>query len=227
MASCVRSSSLLGDKNIVVIPNAMPVDKFKPDNQMVARIKLGLPLDKKIILFGADDNLCKRKGGDILHKSMLELSKSYDREYIVILTFGHFKLDLSFLAISKGYVDNEGDLSLMYSAADCYCFPSRADNAPLTVGESMLCGTPVVATPVGNVRELIQHRKTGYICKDWSPTEMCKGILFVLKTLNKRDDIGLPFRIRKVVAAHNDPATAAKRHLVVYNGVVNHDTKSL
>jgi len=45
------------------------------------------------------------------------------------------------------------DLRALYQQADLFIFPSAAEALPSVVTESMFCGTPVVATDVGGVRE--------------------------------------------------------------------------
>lgn len=220
MAKRVKESSLLGKREVVVIPNAMPVKKFIPHNQLVARIKLGLPSEALIILFGADDNRNKRKGGDIISGALHLLAGHKLHDQIHLLTFGHYQLDSPFPSTNVGYIEDEEKLSLVYSAADCYCLPSREDNAPLTVAEAMLCGTPVVSTPVGNVPELISHKETGFITKGWSESEMLDGLVFVLSHLQKRTNTSLQSQIRSAAYQQHEPSQAAERHYSVYKKII-------
>ncbi len=53
LADCARSSSLFRDLRVEVIPNGLDTGMFKPGDKEQARKLLGLPKDKKIILFGA------------------------------------------------------------------------------------------------------------------------------------------------------------------------------
>jgi glycosyltransferase involved in cell wall biosynthesis len=43
-----------------------------------------------------------------------------------------------------------------YQAADLYIHPARAETFPLVIAEALACGTPVVATAVGGVPEMIK-----------------------------------------------------------------------
>jgi glycosyltransferase involved in cell wall biosynthesis len=50
-----------------------------------------------------------------------------------------------------------------YQAMDAFCLVSEAEGGPLVLIEAMLCGRPVIITPVGLVPEMIQDRINGLI----------------------------------------------------------------
>ena len=180
LAERARKSSLLKGKPIYVIPNIYPVDKYIPVNKNVARMELGLPIDKKLIMFGADNLTVRRKGGDMLASLAETLAQHTNGYEIEFMLFGRDVINIDLPVHRLGYVSDEKQLSLMYSAADVYLFPSREDNAPLTVGESLLCGTPVVGFPVGNVTDVIIHKESGYIAEYLNYDDLVRGIYFIL-----------------------------------------------
>jgi glycosyltransferase involved in cell wall biosynthesis len=114
-----------------------------------------------------------------------------------------------------GHIADEARLALAYSAADAFLFPSAEDNAPLTVGESLLCGTPVVAFPVGNVPELLRHLDTGYIARYQDAADFVNGIDWAIDG-DAPTALRRSLRCRQSAAAFHDPAVAADRHLAVY-----------
>jgi glycosyltransferase involved in cell wall biosynthesis len=63
-------------------------------------------------------------------------------------------------------------------------FPSYSEGLPNIVSESMTCGTPVLATPVGGVPDLIRDRKTGFIMEDNSPEGITKNVIMALNHPN-------------------------------------------
>jgi len=220
LAECARKSSLLKDKDINVIPNAFPPGKFNLINKKVARLRLGLPLNKKLLLFGAGNTNNKRKGGDILIQAIDVFKNKYNSEDIEGITFGEQSLSLGLKTHNLGFFDNDEKLSLIYSAADVYVFPSREDNAPLTVAESLLCGTPVVAFPVGNVTDIVIHKVTGYISDYLDYKMLAEGIKYTLEMANDKNFISLANRCRQQVLHHHDPILCANRHLKLYQKIL-------
>lgn len=53
LAGCARSSSLLSQKRVEVIPNGLDTELYKPLDRNATRELLNLPTDKQLILFGA------------------------------------------------------------------------------------------------------------------------------------------------------------------------------
>jgi glycosyltransferase involved in cell wall biosynthesis len=51
----------------------------------------------------------------------------------------------------------------MIAESDILVVPSRYDSCPVVAIEALMCGTPVVATSVGGLPELIQHGDTGML----------------------------------------------------------------
>jgi glycosyltransferase involved in cell wall biosynthesis len=62
--------------------------------------------------------------------------------------------------------------------------PSYAEGLPNIMLESMACGTPVLATSVGAIREVIKDKQTGFLLSDNSPGCIAKGIVDTLSDPN-------------------------------------------
>ncbi len=220
LAECAAESSLFRDRPVHYVPNAFPTDEFEPTNRLVARRRLGLPLDKKLLIFGADSLRNKRKGGDLLQRSIELLAARNQHRDIELILFGNDQLDLPVRAHALGYVSDSHKLSLAYSAADAYLFPSREDNAPLTVGEALLCGTPVVAYAVGHVPDLVRHGESGYIADYCDPADFADGILAVLEMV-EADPLAVATRAHVSAAAFHCPEASVVRHLEIYQDALN------
>jgi glycosyltransferase involved in cell wall biosynthesis len=65
-----------------------------------------------------------------------------------------------------------------YCEADVYCLPSLSEGAPYAVIEAMMSGCPVVATEVGNVKQILGP--TGLLVRPNDPGELASALLEVL-----------------------------------------------
>jgi len=62
--------------------------------------------------------------------------------------------------------------------------PSYSEGLPSIIIEAMACGTPVLATPVGGIPDIIKDEGTGFIMENNSPECIAKNILRVLNHPN-------------------------------------------
>jgi glycosyltransferase involved in cell wall biosynthesis len=68
----------------------------------------------------------------------------------------------------------------LYRSADLTLNPSRADNTPNSILESLACGVPVVSTDVGGVPFLVEHGQTAWLVPPDSPVATAAAIARVL-----------------------------------------------
>ena len=58
---------------------------------------------------------------------------------------------------------NENKMSQAYKRAHVFVCPSSIENSPNSLGEAQLVGTPVIASYVGGVSNMLEHEKTGLL----------------------------------------------------------------
>ena len=61
-----------------------------------------------------------------------------------------------------GWLSGAAALRPVYNAAECLVLCSWREGFPTVLGEAMSCGTPVLSSRVGAVRELITEGETGW-----------------------------------------------------------------
>jgi len=179
---------------ITVIRNGIDPKKFYLLDKIDARKRLGLPLDKKILL--SIGGLVKRKGFHHVIDILPEVIKKVPNLLYIIIGGPSIEGDISnFLKEKikklnlKNYVKLVGpkphaELVYWYNAADLFCLFSSKEGCPNVVLESLACGTPVVSSNVGGIPEIIVNDSLGYIVN--YNTKYLKNV--ILKALNKSWD---------------------------------------
>jgi len=76
----------------------------------------------------------------------------------------------------KGWVAHD-EIPYYLNSFKLLVIPSLTEGLPNILVESMACGTPVLATPVGAVRDVIIDGYTGFIMKDNSPDCVARNVI--------------------------------------------------
>ena len=173
----LRQSSIYKSFRYELMTSPIDATKFCPAiNRNELRKLWNIPANKKMVFFGATHLSERRKGIAELLKA-LPLVKTKD---VVFVAAGKIEnLTLPDNTISVGYL-NENLLTQMYQMADVFVCPTLADAGPMMVNQAMLCGTPVVAFPVGVSVELVQTGTTGYQAQYGDSEDLARGIDEVL-----------------------------------------------
>lgn len=226
MAQRARSSTILRDVRVEVIPNAIDTAEFSPIPAPLARQRLALPYDIPIILFGAVNAVNDpNKGFGKLTEALATLAATR-REPIHLAMFGTSQLPdvkLPFRVSNLGILRSPEELSLAYSAADVFVLPSLQENLPYTVIEAMACATPCAAFDVGGVAEIIEHKHTGYLARPASAQDLATGIAWLLDRVHgvapstghvHGRSIGAD--VREAISSRFGAANVAQRHVDTY-----------
>jgi glycosyltransferase involved in cell wall biosynthesis len=132
---------------------------FHPGDQVAARARLGIPADQKAAVFVG--GLVPVKGLDILLDATARLAHRGMNFHLYLVGGGPLR---QALAARAGALGLAGMVTLVgpqpqdrlpdwYRAADVSVLASRSEGIPNVLRESLACGTPFVATRVGDVAE--------------------------------------------------------------------------
>ena len=184
LAEAARSSTLFSGRDIRVIPNGVDLRRYRPLDKRLARDILNVPLDDKMILFGAMGATSDwNKGFDLLCEAMERLQTDDDFDAHIIV-FGSEKPvaphDFGMPTTYTGRLYDDVSLSLLYNAADVMVVPSRSENFPNVCLESLASGTPVVAFAVGGLLDQLEHKRNGYLARPYDVGDLANGIRWVL-----------------------------------------------
>jgi D-inositol-3-phosphate glycosyltransferase len=183
----VRHYGAIPDK-VGVVPCGVNMGLFQPVDKADARKKLGLSDDKILLFVGRIDPL---KGVDQLLKVMPYLNSfkglrliiiggdEYSRVEVEKLQTLSAELNIIDAVTFQGLIKQE-QLPYFYSAANVCVVPSYYESFCLVPLESLACGTPVVATDVGDLKNIIRQGETGYVVADNAPVNLAQTIASLL-----------------------------------------------
>ncbi len=200
-----------------LVPYGIDSSIYKLRDKAAAKKSLGLAGNKKVILFVAYlvDNI--RKGYSLLTEAIKLINKD---EYVVC-TVGAKTPDTSAFndmeVLQLGYIEDEQLLSTAYNAADMFVIPSLADNLPNTVLESLMCGTPVIAFPVGGIPDMVQDGENGLLCKDLTASSLAASIM----QFKEYEHSFIPEKISSEACKKYDEKVQVNAYLKIYNSLLN------
>lgn len=175
MGACCRASEITSRFESVVIPYGINSDQFSPMPKQQARAALGVPGDQTIIGFLAYDLKDPRKGMDLLRDALNAMVA--EREPLLLTIGREMTIPLERIAHrSLGIVSDDETIRKFYSACDLFVCPSRQDNLPNTVLESLACGTPVAGFRVGGIPDMVVEGVTGSLAAETN-SESLRGAM--------------------------------------------------
>ncbi len=155
-------------RDAVIIPSGIDFEVFKPAPQQEARRTLGLPMDRKLVLW-AGDYLRPEKRFDIVQKTMALLKERMPQVELVLVTD-----------------TNPSSVPAYMNACDAIFLVSDKEGSPNVIKEAMACNLPVVSTPTGDVPEIIGNTEGCYICSQ-DPEDVAQKLELALRW-GKRTD---------------------------------------
>jgi len=157
-------------ERIRVLRNGVDTEQFTPFPRKEARKKLGLREDGHLVL--AVGNLVREKAFDLVIRAVSTLADAR----LLMVGEGPLRNDLRSLARSLApdrveFRDNmsQVDLRYVYAAADVLALASLREGWPNVVLEAIACGTPVVASAVGGVPEILRHDAPARLIAERTP----------------------------------------------------------
>ncbi|WYL98965.1 MAG: glycosyltransferase family 4 protein [Gloeotrichia echinulata CP02] len=213
--------SMLNRFPIHHIPNGIDTEAYQPIDAEKCRDILGIAPNKKVLMFGAESLKDSRKGADLLVKALQNLPEALKSE-ILLLTLGNGSEKTTDLVgiptLNLGYVSSDRLKSIAYSAADLFIFPTRADNLPLVLQESMACATPMISFKIGGVADLVRPGITGYLAQPEDIQDFSNGIVQLLEDTELRKNMS--DNCRKIAIKEYSLELQAKRYIELYKQVL-------
>ena len=209
---------------IAVAPCGVNLDMFHPMGRDSARQRIGADPDQKLLLYVG--RFAPEKGLDRLLQAVARLAHIQKLRLIVV--GGDGEQDAAYrrmleLSRSCGIAHRvtftgrigQADLPPYYCAADLLVLPSSYESFGMVALEALACGTPVVATRVGAMEDLLREAGNGRLVPDLRPSSLTEAMESLLRNPAAPEQVAET--IRGSVARYNWPRVAADV-LAVYHG---------
>ena len=131
----------------MVIPDGVDYERFQPGDRNEACTVLGWPVEKLHVLFAGRAEAPEKRLG--LARQAVASARAQMPEIEL-----HIVTDVS-----------PNQMPLYYVAADCLLHTSASEGSPNVVKEALACDLPVVATPAGDVVDLLAGVEACEICE--------------------------------------------------------------
>lgn len=145
-----------------VIPSGLDLDLFRPMPQAEARRRLGLPLDRRLVVFAGRPSQA-RKRYDLAQQVIAILNRTLPAELHVVWGVLHH------------------DVPLHLNAGDALLFTSMQEGSPNVVKEALACDLPVVSVGVGDVPDRLRGVDGCELCTDERPETIAAALERVLR----------------------------------------------
>ena len=187
--SLVPNSSIFSKNRTVLlpIPNDIP---YCNESKEEIRAKAGLPVDKKVMLWGTTSPYVLRKGRNLIDevfKYMWELMSQEERDNTLVLNVGPvppkpLAESQPFPVANTGYLKTREQMAMAYKMADIGFSTTTSDAGPMMVSESLRNECPLVSFDRSVAVNMIKDGETGYIVKNLDTKEMAHRALELLRS---------------------------------------------
>ncbi len=188
-----RAAPVFAGAAVHRIPNGLDQTVFKPVEQAAARAVLGVPADRKAILFAAHvagDN--PRKGTYLLEQALHRMGPRPDALLLVAgVGSERWVGRVPQTVMPLGYLQDDRLLAAANAAADFVVVPSAVENLPNSVIEAFACGRPVAAFDAGGIGDAVRDGETGLLVPAGDTGALAAAIARLLDDGDLRQALGV------------------------------------
>jgi len=173
---------------IHMIPNSVDTHRFcpvSPHEKRVLRQKLGLPANDKIVTYSG--RLVSYKGLPLLVRVWQDVQRQYPNARLVLVGSGGLDIHnceaelreyvrANGLEHSIQFAGQVGNVHEYLQASDIFVFPTEREAFGISLIEAMACGLPVVSTPVGGIKDILEHEHDGLVVTAGDAQQLHKAL---------------------------------------------------
>jgi len=190
-------------EKIVVIPNGVDLERFKPRDLYQSKRLFGIDEDSFVI--ASVGRLSQEKGHRHLFEALAAARPSIPKVTCLMAGDGPLRDTLVAQVRALGlekvcrFLGDVADVESVLAAADVMVLPSIFEGMPNALLEAMAMGCPVIATAVGGSKELVRPGETGLLVPPRDTASLASALEQF--ALSFRDHGGMRRRIRDIAAA--------------------------
>lgn len=171
---------------MVVIPNGIDTERFKPDKEARARVRAEWNIYEDTILIGLVGRLDPLKDHPIFLKAAALLCQEVENLRFVCVGSGleSYANELYSLSEELGisnkviWAGARADMPAVHNSLDIAASSSYTEGFPNVIGEAMACGVPCVVTDVGDSALIVGD--TGVVVPPKDPEAIAAGLKQVI-----------------------------------------------
>ncbi|WP_434510146.1 glycosyltransferase family 4 protein [Desulfitobacterium sp. AusDCA] len=152
------------------------------------------PANKKVIMYSG--RLVQVKGVEYLLDALGQL-KEERQDWICWIAgegdkLAELRLQCKVLGLEEDviFLGNRNDIPSLLAQADIFVLPSIIENQPLSIIEAQLAGKAIIASDVGGLPEMIEHKVTGLLTPAEDIECLCKYLSKLLRKDSLRNRLG-------------------------------------
>jgi glycosyltransferase involved in cell wall biosynthesis len=192
---CVEHRSM-SPENMEVVLNGVPLDDFRNvSDDSVRQAAEALGIDTSAPTVGTVARLNGQKGITYLLNAIPAIKAEIPLVKVLIVGGGALRGELEEEARQLGVSDDviftgeRRDVPRLYKLMDVKVISSIYEGLPLTLLEAMAAGTPVVATTVDGVKEVIENESTGKLVPPREPSSIADAVMTLLNNPDKAQSL--------------------------------------
>jgi glycosyltransferase involved in cell wall biosynthesis len=227
----IQNYVLHTDQKIYHIPNSVDTDLFcpaDPQEKKYLRVRLNLPERGPLVAFAG--RLVSYKGLPLLLSVWKKIITHYPQATLLLVGGG--SMDIyncerevkEFIEVNhlQGSVILTGEVRNVQEylrASDLFVFPTEKEAFGISLIEAMSCGLPVITTPVGGLKDIVQDGINGLLVNPGDKIGLYNALDKLITDQTFRNNLGL--LARQTVMDRYSTESVTKRYIEVFNYVFN------
>lgn len=177
-------------KRVVSIPTGVDLERFKPgdySSEEKEALKDGLGIKGRVPIISSIAVLRSWKGHRYLLEAIPDIIKVFPKAVFLLVGEGPQGKDIEERVKRLGLGDyvvltgHREDIPEILNTTDIFVLAStKYEGIPQVVLQAMAVRTPVVATDVGGIGEVVKDGVTGFLVEPCNPKALAEGILNIL-----------------------------------------------